>query len=265
MERIKQRAWEAALAQVAIDYNARPEDFLREGVVVTEAGDLPGRRRYAPGAPFFQMVTTGKGAVITAHPSLHGRLKSWAGRCLDEKRESHRLFEYPKLRSLEDLLLPQGWRLMGVHHMFLPGREFSAALPEAFSYQWYDRETVKAFYPNRLWPNALSQEENSLRPDVIALAAFDGEKMAGLAGASADGETLWQVGIDVLPEYRSRGLGKALVEALCAKIAQQGRLPFYGAAAANLHSQNIAVSCGFFPAWVEVSSRQVSTETEELG
>ena len=101
------------------------------------------------------------------------------------------------MRALEDLLLPQGWRLMGAHHMFLPGREFSAALPEAFSYQWYDRETVKAFYPNRLWPNALSQEENSLRPDVIALAAFDGEKMAGLAGASADGETLWQVGIDV--------------------------------------------------------------------
>ena len=43
MERIKQRAWEAALAQVAIDYNARPEDFLREGWI----RELPaqGRKR----------------------------------------------------------------------------------------------------------------------------------------------------------------------------------------------------------------------------
>ena len=258
MKEMKQRAWEAALSQLAVDYNAQREDFIKKGVTITQAADLPGRRHYADGVPFFQMATTGKGVVIAAHESLHGALAAWAA----QAAEPHRLFEYPKLRSLEDLLLPQGWRLMGVHHMFLPGREFSAALPEAFSYQWYDRETVKAFYPNRLWPNALSQEENSLRPDVIALAAFDGEKMAGLAGASADGETLWQVGIDVLPEYRSRGLGKALVEALCAKIAEQGRLPFYGAAAANLHSQNIAVSCGFFPAWVEVSSQRVSTDKE---
>ena len=121
---------------------------------------------------------------------------------------------------------------------------------------------VKGFYPNRLWPNALSQEENPLRPDVIALAAVDGGQPVAVAGASADGETLWQVGIDVLPAYRSRGLGKALVECLCAHIVEQGKLPFYGAAAANLHSQNIAVRGGFFPAWVEVSSQRVGTDKE---
>lgn len=258
MERIKQRAWEAALSQLATDYNAQPGEFLREGIAITQAKELPGRRQYAQGAPFFQMATTGRGAVITAHPSLHEALAAWAA----QAAEPHRLFEYPKLRSLEDLLLPQGWRLMGVHHMFLPGREFSAALPEAFSYQWYDRETVKGFYPNRLWPNALSQEENPLRPDVIALAAVDGGQPVAVAGASADGETLWQVGIDVLPAYRSRGLGKALVECLCAHIVEQGKLPFYGAAAANLHSQNIAVRCGFSPAWVEVSSQRVGTDKE---
>ena len=253
MERVKQRAWEAALSQLAVDYNAQREDFTKKGVTITQAADLPGRRQYAPGAPFFQMVTTGRGAVLTAHPSLHGALAAWAA----QAAEPHRLFEYPLLRQLEELLLPQGWRLMGAHHMFLPGREFSAALPEGFSYQWYDRETVKGFYPNRLWPNALSQEENPLRPDVIALAAVDGGQPVAVAGASADGETLWQVGIDVLPDYHSRGLGTALVEALCQRIVKLDKLPFYGTAAANIHSQSIAVKCGFFPAWVEVSSQLV--------
>ena len=37
MERIKQRAWEAALSQLATDYNAQPGEFLREGTAITQA------------------------------------------------------------------------------------------------------------------------------------------------------------------------------------------------------------------------------------
>ena len=51
MERIKQRAWEAALSQLATDYNAQAGDFLGGGVTLTAAADLPGRRHYADGAP----------------------------------------------------------------------------------------------------------------------------------------------------------------------------------------------------------------------
>ena len=92
---------------------------------------------------------------------------------------------------------------------------------------------MKSFYPNKTWPNAILEEDNPPRPDVIALAAFEGETPAALCGASADGELLWQVGIDVLPPYRSRGLGRALVEALSARIVELGKVPFYGTAAAK--------------------------------
>lgn len=78
MEPIKRRVWEAALAQLALDYNAQPQDFLAPGVTVTAAKVLPGRRQYQQGAPFFQMATTGRGAVITARESLRGPLQAWA-------------------------------------------------------------------------------------------------------------------------------------------------------------------------------------------
>lgn len=258
MKEMKQRAWEAALSQLAVDYNAQREDFTKKGVTITQAADLPGRRHYADGVPFFQMATTGKGVVIAAHESLHGELDAWAREHLAGDGAGHWLFEYPKLRELDGLLRAHGWMVEGTHHMFLPRHGQSpAVLPRGFSFHWYDQDTVKELYPNSLFPNALSSGENLLRPDVIALAAFDGDTLVALAGASADGEKLWQVGIDVLPSYRGRGLGKALVAALCARVIQMGKVPFYGTAAANLHSQNIAVGCGFFPAWVEVSSRRV--------
>lgn len=253
MESVKSRAWKAALDQLALDYGVSPQALSREDHTLVVPQKLPGQRRYTQEPPLFQMVTTGRGAVIAAQPELHQQLRKWAG-----DQPGHRLFEYPKLRRLEEILLPWGWEVSGTFHMFLPRHGQSpAALPRGFAFHWYDEDTVKGLYPNSLFPNALSSGENPLRPDVIALAAFDGEKLIALAGASADGEKLWQVGIDVLPAYRGRGLGKALVAALCARVIQLGKVPFYGTAPANLHSQNIAVKCGFFPAWAEVSSRPV--------
>lgn len=250
MESVKSIAWKAALDQLALDYGVSPQALSREDHTLVAPQKLPGRRQYTEEPPLFQMVTIGRGAVIAAHPALHGELEKWAGDV-----PGHRLWEYPKLRQLEQLLLPWGWKPTGSFHMFLPGGEFVPALPQEFAYRWYDRHTMKELYPNRKFPNAISEEEKPKRPDVIALAALEGDRIVALAGASADGEQLWQVGIDVLPEYRSRGLGKGLVSELCARIWELGKVPFYGTAPANLHSQNIAVGCGFFPAWAEVSSR----------
>ena len=69
---------------------------------------------------------------------------------------------------------------------------------------------------------ALSSEYNPDRPDVIALAAIDGGKIVGVAGASADTKDMWQVGIDVLPEYRGRGFGKALLRKLAQTAVERG-------------------------------------------
>lgn len=77
----------------------------------------------------------------------------------------------------------------------------------------------------------------------------------GMAGCSEDAPHWQQIGIDVMPQYRSRGVGTYLVTLLKNRIAERGDIPFYGTAAANLHSQNIALNCGFKPAWVEIGAK----------
>ena len=63
-----------------------------------------------------------------------------------------------------------------------------------------------------------------------------------------------QIGIDVVPAYRSRGLGSHLVALLKERITGMGAIPFYGTSVSNYHSWNIALNCGFAPAWVEVGA-----------
>jgi RimJ/RimL family protein N-acetyltransferase len=75
-------------------------------------------------------------------------------------------------------------------------------------------EDFKDLYTQQ-WSNALCETRKEL--DVLGIGAYDGGKLIGLAGCSADCETMWQIGVDVLPEYRKKGYGKGLFKALVQK------------------------------------------------
>ena len=62
--------------------------------------------------------------------------------------------------------------------------------------------------------------------DVLGVGAYDGEKLIGLAGCSADCDMMWQIGIDVLPEYRNKGIASALTSRLALKVLERGKVPF---------------------------------------
>ena len=77
-------------------------------------------------------------------------------------------------------------------------------------------------------------------PDRIAVIAVCGETIMGMAGCEEDAPLWRQIGCDVLPEYRSKGIGSYLITLLKNKIIEMGDIPFC-AAAANIRSQNAAL------------------------
>ena len=87
------------------------------------------------------------------------------------------------------------------------------------------------------------------------MGAYDHGRLIGLAGCSADCEAMYQIGIDVLPAYRRKGIAAALTSKLALEIIALGKVPFYCAAWSNLKSVRNAIKCGFRPAWVELTAR----------
>ena len=71
---------------------------------------------------------------------------------------------------------------------------------------------------------------------------------------------MWQIGIDVLPQYRGRGVAAALVSRLAQETFARGKVPFYCAAWSNIPSKRTALRCGFFPAWVQLTAKPVLHE-----
>ena len=103
------------------------------------------------------------------------------------------------------------------------------------------------------WSNALCERRKEL--DVLGIGAYDGDRLVGLAGCSADCGTMWQIGIDVLPEYRRQGIASTLTSRLAIEILNRGKVPFYCAAWCNIRSVRNAIKSGFRPAWVEMTAK----------
>ena len=67
---------------------------------------------------------------------------------------------------------------------------------------------------------------------------------------------MWQIGINVLPEYRRRGIASALTSRLATETVARGKVPFYCCAWSNIASARNAARSGFRPTWVELTLKE---------
>ncbi len=240
--------YEKLLKQLSIDFNSTSSDFRAKENIITLPALNEGRRSYSPGKPFLQMATCGTNTVIMADECLHEFLRE-----LIKDTEGHRLFEFDILMKINEELKRYGYRLNPTHHMFLPCQDI---MPEnRCQVKWLYDDDIAQFYGDPRFPNAIAfPAPCPVRPDRIAVIALDEDEIMGMTGCSEDAPHWQQIGIDVLPRYRSRGIGAYLVTLLKNRIIEMGDIPFYGTAAANIQSQNIAVKAGFKHAWVETDA-----------
>ncbi len=242
---------EKLLQQLSLELNCTPADLLSKENIVTVPAMHDGRRSYSPGQPFLQMATLGGNTVIMADVCLHEFLHA-----LIRNMEGHRIFELESLMKIDGELRKYGYQMAPTHHMFLPCRDI--IVQERCRVRWLYDDEITPFYGDPRFPNAIAYPEPCpVRPDRMAVVGTDGETVMGMAGCSEDAPHWQQIGIDVLPEFRSRGIGTCLVSLLKSRIIETGDVPFYGTAAANIRSQNIAFNSGFRPAWVETEAVKI--------
>ncbi len=236
-----------AIEQSAVDSSCLPEDFLKEENTVVISKPSEGARRYLS-LPFECNLTShGKGIVASVSEELRDDVTAYINRFSPEH-----CFETPNLHVLMDILRPKGLDICFMAEYFLPDTNIIKPLECEYKMRFIPKENFEPLY-SPLWSNALCKDRKHL--DMIALGAFHGEKLIGLAGASADCDTMWQIGIDVLPEYRRQGVASALTSTLAVKILDMGIVPFYCRAWSNIASGRNAINSGFRPAWVTVTAK----------
>lgn len=239
-----------ALQQSAYDCNCQPEDFLSDKNVITLSQKHPLARKYIPLPLQCDMVSYGSNIVAQTTPEIQPLVEVY----LRQYPMEH-CFETPHLHILDELLAPHGLKVCFMAAYFLP--DVTQLKEQDCGYELrilHPMDFQDLYTPQ--WSNALCEHRKEL--DVLAVGAYDNDKLIGLAGCSADCENMYQIGIDVLPEYRRRGIATALTSRMALEILQLGKVPFYCAAWCNIKSVNNAIKSGFRPAWVELTARDIS-------
>ena len=240
-----------AMTQSAADLCAAPDDFEKTENVIVLSRARDDARRYLT-LPFScQLVSYGSNVVASVSPEFREIAEAYINRYPAEH-----LFETPNLHVLNEALMEKGQKICFMAEYFLPDLNALRPLDCPFEMRILTPQDFTDLYRPE-WSNALCEQRKHL--DVLGMGAYDGERLVGLAGASADCDTMWQIGIDVLPAYRRQGIASALTSRLAMEILERGKVPFYCAAWCNIRSVRNAIKSGFRPAWVEMTAKPVET------
>lgn len=217
--------------QLAIDYNCNCEDFCNDEIIFTEAIKLDGRRALPFIEPRLEIVTFGRGLIINSSSSIIRYVKN-------------------EFRNKSKLEIINSSLVKSFNPYYLPDIEnFKCVNNDFCKYEIINTDEIIDYYKFKNLHNALQYDKNSKRPEVLGIVAYKNSNLAGIACASKDSNTMWQIGVDVVAEYRGNGVAVALVNKLAEECFKRNVVPYYTTDIGNINSQKIAIRSGFIPAW----------------
>ena len=243
-----------AMQQSALAANCSVKDFIcgKNMVIISKENELA--RKYLKLPHVCNLISYGDNIVATISEKYRDIVEQYTN-----KYPVEHCFETPNMHVLNDAFQGLGFRVCFMAEYFLPDVSVLTALPCDYELKILYAEDFQELYTAE-WSNALCEKRKEL--DVLGVGAYYNGKLIGMAACSADCETMWQIGVDVLPEYRRKGIASALTSRLAMEILERDKVPFYCCAWSNLKSARNAIKSGFRPAWVEMTVKSASTVDE---
>lgn len=236
-----------AMEQSALDINCKASDFLCSNHVIVRSEVGAGARKYYKEPIACNLVSYGNNIVASVRDEYKEVVEEYI-----RKFEFYHCFETPNMHWLDERLSKKGQRICFMAEFYLPEVEKLHALPCKYELKILEHSDFNHLYKPE-WSNALCENRKEL--DILGVGAYEQGKLIGLAGCSADCDTMWQIGVDVLPEYRRKGIAAALTSHLALEILKRDKVPFYCSAWSNIRSVRNAIKSGFIPAWVEMTAK----------
>jgi GNAT superfamily N-acetyltransferase len=237
-----------AMQQQAIDYNCAPDDFCSSENVVVISNENPKARAYLE-LPFFCALTSfGNNIVASVNESIADFVSEYIN---DKKIED--CFAPPNIFMLNDELRKHGCQITFCAQRSLPDINLIKPISCVYELRIIQPDEYLELYDRPEWSSVTGSGKRK-HLDRTAIGAYDGDKLIGLVGCQASCDSMWQMGTEVLPDYRRKGVAKALTAKLTLELLSIGVVPFSGNRWANLPSLKTQLSRGFKPAWVEMTA-----------
>ena len=236
--------------QLSVDYNLSVDDILSYKNIYTLNKRLKGRSRYEWDDTALLKIceVNNKFIMCSYNEELLERLK----KAFDYINPGF-IGSYHFLEALSNILKDYNEKICDIHHYYIPFEKRD--IPTDLEIRFFEKEDLYQFKRDERFKNAL--EFSVRRPDMLGVGLYKNNEIAALAAASADSDTMWQIGINVNPAFRNMRVGAASVNILKNEIIKRGILPFYGTVESHIASSNIALKCGFRPFYWRLYTKKI--------
>lgn len=253
---MKMEFFALAKQQFLKDYHLK--EFPKEEICIKESEPFDKEAmKYLKGTPFLNFVYFGSNLFISADAHIIDFAYQYA---LKTKPNLFRVFDAPNVFYLNTILEKQGYTIAYLAQYFLPNSSFQRTEDYHYNLRILKDDEIEILYGIPHFSMALCGTTKKERRDCIAVICEHDEQIVGVAAASNDGNDLWNIGVDVVPTYRHKGIGTELVIRLKEEILQLGKCPFYCCAWSNIASKRLASKAGFIDAWVELAAKPIEEE-----
>ncbi len=236
---------EIAMNQSAIDANCDINDFIRHDNVICESKKNPNARKYLQLPLPCNLISYGSNIVASIDMQYKDIVEEYIN-----KYPIENCFETPNMYVINEAFAKYKMQVCFMAEYFLPDINEIPDINCKYELRILEQGDFADLYLPQ-WSNALCEKRKQL--DILGVGAFKNDQLVGLAGCSADCDTMWQIGVDVLPEERRQGIASALTSRLASEILNRGKVPFYCCAWSNIKSVRNALKSGFRPAWAEMT------------
>ncbi len=248
----------AAGLQLALDMACTPEDFLKSENTIVRSELLSGRREFSYDQNFFRAACFGNGTVFSVSPEIYTFTAAFS-----KQLSGVEVFDAKGIYFINKELEKYDKAVGAFSQYYLPDVKSVPNTDCGIKTVVFEEKDIPQLYRYKQFKNALCFKSEGQRRDVLAVCAVNGGDIAGMAGASSDSERFWQIGIDVMPQYRCRGIATHLVSRLTFEIMRRGAVPYYGTWWSNIPSRSVAKKSGYYPAWVEINAVNIHDRSDE--
>lgn len=239
-----------AMRQSAIESGCSEKDFLKSENVIVKSVVSDKARIYLE-LPFVCDFTSyGNNVVASVKEEHEDIVRDYLSMFPPE-----RMFETPAIYMLDDNLKECGMRVCFQSAYYLPDVNELNEEYCNFEFRILNKGDFDDLYVDD-WSYALCEKRKEL--DVLGVGAYSKEgRLVGLAACSEDCETMWQIGINVLPGFQREGIASSITKKLAKEILKRDKVPFYRSPWCNIRSIRNAIKSGFRPAWCQMTVKDV--------
>lgn len=252
--------WKGAMEQSSIDLNCSVDNFINPGSTVVQSRLNEGRKKCYTKPLFCALAYYGDGLVASVDDRIKDFMKDFINR-----HSEYRCFDTPQLNVMNREFEKYGKCICFIAEFFLPDLERTVSINENIEIKIVLENEIPYLYADDRFHMALGYDCERDKRDVLAVVGYIDGEIAGVAGASNDCDRMWQIGIDVLPEYRRRGVATTLTKILTDEIIKRNKIPYYCTAWSNIASKNNAIKCGYKTAWVEMTAIDTKDAMDMIG